>query len=183
MKASGNAGFKVFIEEGVDVAILEVGLGGRLDATNIVPHPVVCGVSSLGFDHMELLGYTLRVGFPYLALIRGFCSKDVMDVLPSRTISQCHHNEALPVCRSHRAIAVLSHAFVALQQEIATEKAGIFKPGSPALTIPQEEEAHQALEVSIPAKSAADNVQVHTWNPWKRISAPDQETLIAEEGF
>ena len=55
------AGLKVFIEEKVDVAILEVGLGGRLDATNIVPQPVVCGVSSLGFDHMELLGHTLSV--------------------------------------------------------------------------------------------------------------------------
>lgn len=56
------AGFKVFLAEHVDVAIIEVGLGGRLDATNIVPNPVVCGVSSLGFDHMELLGNTLRVG-------------------------------------------------------------------------------------------------------------------------
>lgn len=46
------------------MAILEVGLGGRLDATNIVPHPVVCGVTSLGYDHMELLGYTLRVSLP-----------------------------------------------------------------------------------------------------------------------
>ena len=54
----------MFIEEGVDVVILEVGLGGRLDATNIVPNPVVCGVSSLGYDHMELLGHTLRVTFP-----------------------------------------------------------------------------------------------------------------------
>ncbi len=56
-----DAGFKIFVDEGVDVAILEVGLGGRLDATNIVPQPVVCGVTSLGFDHMELLGNTLRV--------------------------------------------------------------------------------------------------------------------------
>ena len=55
------AAFKTFIEERVDVAIIEVGLGGRLDATNIVPSPNVCGISSLGYDHMELLGYTLTV--------------------------------------------------------------------------------------------------------------------------
>lgn len=53
------------------MAILEVGLGGRLDATNIVPHPVVCGVTSLGFDHMELLGHTLRVSMPHSA-----CNRD-----------------------------------------------------------------------------------------------------------
>ncbi|KAF3548336.1 hypothetical protein DY000_02000244 [Brassica cretica] len=45
--------------ERVDVAILEVGLGGKLDSTNSVQKPVVCGVSSLGYDHMEILGDTL----------------------------------------------------------------------------------------------------------------------------
>lgn len=51
----------MFLEEKVDVAILEVGVGGRLDATNCIPQPVVCGVTSLGFDHVELLGHTLPV--------------------------------------------------------------------------------------------------------------------------
>ena len=52
----------MFLEEEVDVAVLEVGLGGRLDATNCIPPPVVWGISHLGMDHMELLGNTLRVG-------------------------------------------------------------------------------------------------------------------------
>jgi folylpolyglutamate synthase/dihydropteroate synthase len=60
----------------VDVAVIEVGVGGRTDATNVV-HPVVCGVSSLGYDHQDVLGDTLtqiafekggifkvRAGFP-----------------------------------------------------------------------------------------------------------------------
>ncbi|OMO76583.1 Folylpolyglutamate synthetase [Corchorus olitorius] len=51
--------FKIFAEEKVDVAILEVGLGGRFDATNVVQTPTVCGISSLGYDHMEILGNTL----------------------------------------------------------------------------------------------------------------------------
>lgn len=51
--------FKIFSEEQVDVAILEVGLGGKFDATNVVQKPVVCGISSLGYDHMEILGNTL----------------------------------------------------------------------------------------------------------------------------
>lgn len=45
----------------MDVAILEVGLGGRLDATNAVPRPAVCGISTLGMDHMEILGDTLAL--------------------------------------------------------------------------------------------------------------------------
>lgn len=51
--------FKIFSAEQVDVAIMEVGLGGKFDATNVVQAPIVCGISSLGYDHMEILGNTL----------------------------------------------------------------------------------------------------------------------------
>lgn len=51
--------FKIFAAEQVDVAILEVGLGGKYDATNVVQKPIVCGITSLGYDHMEILGNTL----------------------------------------------------------------------------------------------------------------------------
>ncbi|KAF8780259.1 hypothetical protein HU200_001930 [Digitaria exilis] len=51
--------FKIFSSEQVDVAVLEVGLGGKFDATNVVQEPIVCGISSLGYDHMEILGNTL----------------------------------------------------------------------------------------------------------------------------
>jgi folylpolyglutamate synthase/dihydrofolate synthase len=52
-------GFQLFCEAKVDVVVLEVGLGGRLDATNVVETPAVCGITTLDFDHVELLGHTL----------------------------------------------------------------------------------------------------------------------------
>ncbi|KAF1895180.1 hypothetical protein Lal_00022679 [Lupinus albus] len=51
--------FKIFSAEQVDVSIMEVGLGGKYDATNVVQEPIVCGITSLGYDHMEILGNTL----------------------------------------------------------------------------------------------------------------------------
>lgn len=51
---------KIFVCEKVDVAIIEVGLGGKKDSTNVIKEPVVCGIASLGMDHMEILGDTLR---------------------------------------------------------------------------------------------------------------------------
>ena len=42
-----------------DACILEVGLGGRLDATNVIEHPLVTGVASLGLDHQQFLGSDL----------------------------------------------------------------------------------------------------------------------------
>ena len=44
----------------VDFAVLEVGIGGRLDSTNVISKPVVCGITSLGMDHMEILGSTIE---------------------------------------------------------------------------------------------------------------------------
>ncbi len=46
-------------EQKVDLAVLEVGLGGRLDATNVVSHPLVTVITNIGLDHTELLGETL----------------------------------------------------------------------------------------------------------------------------
>jgi dihydrofolate synthase/folylpolyglutamate synthase len=50
--------FLYFAEEGADLAVLEVGMGGRLDATNIVT-PLVAVITSLSFDHTLYLGSTL----------------------------------------------------------------------------------------------------------------------------
>ena len=51
--------FKYFADSGVDYAVIETGLGGRLDSTNILEKPEISIVTSIGFDHMALLGDTL----------------------------------------------------------------------------------------------------------------------------
>ena len=49
------AAFLAFSRNAADATILEVGLGGRLDATNVVPRPAICGIASLGVDHEAFL--------------------------------------------------------------------------------------------------------------------------------
>jgi len=51
--------FKVFYEENVDCPVIEVGIGGRTDCTNVLEFPAACGITSLGYDHMDVLGNTL----------------------------------------------------------------------------------------------------------------------------
>ncbi len=51
--------FAYFAEERVDVGVIEVGLGGRLDGTNVL-HPVVAAITSVGYDHTDVLGTTLE---------------------------------------------------------------------------------------------------------------------------
>jgi dihydrofolate synthase/folylpolyglutamate synthase len=48
--------FLAFADAPADACILEVGLGGRLDATNVIERPLVCGITSLGLDHQAFLG-------------------------------------------------------------------------------------------------------------------------------
>lgn len=48
----------VFLREGVDVAVVETGVGGEYDATNIVGRPAAAGISTLGIDHVFVLGDT-----------------------------------------------------------------------------------------------------------------------------
>ncbi|KAJ3190306.1 Folylpolyglutamate synthetase [Gaertneriomyces sp. JEL0708] len=49
-----------FISENVDIVLFEVGMGGQYDSTNIISKPVVCGITSLGLDHIPLLGRSLE---------------------------------------------------------------------------------------------------------------------------
>ena len=50
----------IFKEVGVDVGIIEVGMGGRFDATNVLDDPTVCGITSLAMEHVNILGPTIK---------------------------------------------------------------------------------------------------------------------------
>jgi dihydrofolate synthase/folylpolyglutamate synthase len=55
-EATTAAAFLAFARAPADACIVEVGLGGRLDATNVLPAPVACGIAQLGLDHQHFLG-------------------------------------------------------------------------------------------------------------------------------
>ncbi|TKR73054.1 hypothetical protein L596_020410 [Steinernema carpocapsae] len=52
--------YHVFLKEKVDVAIVEVGIGGEYDCTNVIKNPVVCGITTLDLDHTSMLGNTFE---------------------------------------------------------------------------------------------------------------------------
>eukprot|EP00123_Amoebidium_parasiticum_P018041 comp24078_c1_seq1/m.43342 comp24078_c1_seq1/g.43342 ORF comp24078_c1_seq1/g.43342 comp24078_c1_seq1/m.43342 type:complete len:568 (-) comp24078_c1_seq1:241-1944(-) len=51
--------FHTFVQEKVQGVVLEVGIGGEYDPTNVVARPVVCGLTSIGYDHQRMLGSTI----------------------------------------------------------------------------------------------------------------------------
>ena len=54
------AAFLLFSRQPADVMLLEVGLGGRLDATNVIEQPLACAITPVSMDHLEFLGDTLE---------------------------------------------------------------------------------------------------------------------------
>ena len=55
-----GAAFHYFAEQKVDILILEVGLGGLCDSTNIIKKPEVCVLTSVSYDHTHILGETIE---------------------------------------------------------------------------------------------------------------------------
>ncbi|KAJ1558241.1 Folylpolyglutamate synthetase [Nowakowskiella sp. JEL0078] len=88
--------FHAFVQEKVDVAIVEVGIGGEFDSTNIFEKPVAAGITALGIDHTALLGNTIsEIAWHKAGIIKSnrpvFTSKqkeEAIDVIKKRAIEK-----------------------------------------------------------------------------------------------
>lgn len=77
-----------FKEENVDFAIFEVGMGGRMDATNVLNHPLISVITNIGKDHMQFLGDTLeKIAYEKAGII-----KESIDC-----VTASHHQECIDV--------------------------------------------------------------------------------------
>ena len=67
-------GFEIFKRKKVDVVVLEVGLGGRFDSTNIIESPLASLITGISFDHTQLLGNTLaKIAWEKAGIIKNGC--------------------------------------------------------------------------------------------------------------
>jgi dihydrofolate synthase/folylpolyglutamate synthase len=108
------AGLLLFSRHPADVLLLEVGLGGRLDATNVVERPVASVITKLSLDHRDFLGDTLT---QIAAEKAGILKRDV----PAVTVSQAREALAVIERQAARMHAPLS---IAGEDWTATEERG-----------------------------------------------------------
>ena len=78
--------FNHFAKEKVDIAIIETGLGGRLDSTNIIS-PEISIITNIGYDHMNLLGNTLGK----IAMEKGGIIKENTPVIIGKKQKEIEH--------------------------------------------------------------------------------------------
>jgi len=117
--------FQYFLDQAVDIAVIEVGLGGLLDCTNVI-RPEVSAITMIGLDHMQILGNTV--------------------------------------------------------EEIAAQKAGIFKAGVPALSVPQEAGVlkvlrEKAAEIGAPLEVLGSDIDYQHRFEWG--GGAGQQTLLS----
>lgn len=99
-----SVAFELFRRAGVDIAVIEVGLGGRLDATNVV-HPIATAITSIALDHQQYLGSTVReIAFEKAGIIKDGVPVVVGDV-PREAEAVIED-----VAREHRAPIVRARA-------------------------------------------------------------------------
>ena len=94
------AGFLLFSRNPADFLLLEVGLGGRLDATNVVAHPAASAITPISLDHTEYLGETLAlVGAEKAGILKadtpGIIAAQAGEAM--RAIKQCAQKVGAPV--------------------------------------------------------------------------------------
>lgn len=90
------AAFLYFADQKVDYAVVEVGLGGRFDATNVVKNPVLSIITSISLDHTEFLGNTIEeIAFEKGGIIKEECpvvlyrqDKKIFDVISKLCIER-----------------------------------------------------------------------------------------------
>ncbi|GGA96805.1 bifunctional folylpolyglutamate synthase/dihydrofolate synthase [Puia dinghuensis] len=116
--------FDYFAQEKVDIAIVEVGLGGRLDSTNIIT-PELSIITNIGYDHMNLLGDTLAaIAFEKAGIIKKGVPVVVGENQPETApiFSQRAHEEEAPIrfADQHRYIGDWKYQRHTLVAEVAT---------------------------------------------------------------
>ncbi len=97
--------FRYFADEGVDIAVIETGLGGRWDSTNVIT-PLVSVITSIGMEHREYLGNTLRkIAFEKAGIIKrgvplvvGDIGRPAIDVILKRAARL--DSKVTPIARS-----------------------------------------------------------------------------------
>lgn len=100
-----------FRDEKVDVAIFEVGMGGRLDATNVLRKPLVSVITNIGMDHMMYLGDT----YEKIAYEKAGIIKDEVDCISASDREDCLNVFELETKRHHShliRIASIEHVYV-----------------------------------------------------------------------
>ena len=142
--------FIAFREARCDVAVLEVGMGGRLDATNVVK-PIASVITPVGFDHMEYLGNTIRK-----------IAAEKAGIIHRGAVVLTSNSDPIVLDVLRKRAAKFGDRFVVVDSEHDTPLAGAFQRRNAALAVRAAEELRAVLPKITPA-SIERGVRATRW--------------------
>ena len=115
--------FLYFAEEGVDFALIETGMGGTFDATNVIEHPILTVISSVSYDHKAFLGDTL----PEIAGQKAGIMKEGVPVIVSENVPEVCEIIGEKAREKHASCIFLKENDYQVEEETATGSTFIWK--------------------------------------------------------
>lgn len=86
--------FFYFVEEQADIAVFEVGVGGRFDATNVISRPLAVGITNISLDHTHILGTTIeKIAFEKAGIIKAKSPVVTGATSPAREVIEARAQE------------------------------------------------------------------------------------------
>jgi len=139
-------GFEFFLRSNCDIVILEAGLGGRLDSTNIIPKSELSIITGIALDHTEILGdTTAKIAKEKAGIIKKGCPVLIgnCDIDARKVITDKAESEGSPVhCVDYSAISDLSMSldgstfcFDGLAERVVLSLVGAYQPRNAAVAI------------------------------------------------
>ncbi|KAI1822595.1 tetrahydrofolylpolyglutamate synthase [Xylaria intraflava] len=92
--------YHVFLQEGIDAAVYETGIGGEYDATNIVERPLASGITTLGIDHVFALGDTVeKIAWHKAGIMKSGSPAFTVSQVPgaARVLQERAHDKGVPL--------------------------------------------------------------------------------------
>jgi dihydrofolate synthase/folylpolyglutamate synthase len=146
--------FHLFATVPADLLVLEVGLGGRFDATNVVDAPVATAITSISMDHMDFLGDTLgKIAFEKAGIIKHSvpCATGAQPAEARAVFERVAAERGAPLLARGRDWDVAQHADATLDWRDAATQIALPRPGLPG--------PHQADNAGIAIAA------LRGWNP------------------
>lgn len=141
--------FCYFLDQQVDLLVLEVGLGGAIDSTNVVSKPLVSVITNVAMDHMDYLGHTIK---DIAAVKAGLIKKGVPVVTAAR------NNEALEVIRQ---VASINNApLVEVSREVTWQRTGSLNARGQQFTITGSRGSYKDLWLPLLGRHQLENAAV-----------------------
>lgn len=144
--------FLYFAEEEVDFALIETGMGGDLDATNVIKHPLFTVISSISYDHKAFLGNTL----PEIARQKAGIIKEQVPVIVSENVPEVCQVLKEKACEKHAACTFIREKDYQMESETVNGSTFTWKEHRFTILLPGRHQVSNAVTALAAAEKISE---------------------------